>query len=144
MKKSKKDGEKLLELESQLKRALADYSNLQKRSEEEKKNIVRFANIILINKFLDILDHLEEAQKTLNSPGLDLIIKKFKDYLSSEGVQEIAAVGTSFNPNQHEGIATVVGKKEGEIAEVVQKGYEIDGKIIRPAKVKVTTSVKEN
>lgn len=144
MKKFTKNSEKILELESQLKRALADYSNLQKRSEEEKKIFVKFANIVLINKFLDVLDNLEEAQKTLHSQGLDLVVKKFKDALASEGVKEIAAVGTDFNPNHHEGIAMVAGKKEGEIAEVLQKGYEIDGKVIRPARVKVTTTAREN
>lgn len=144
MKKTKKETDKNQELESQLKRALADYSNLQKRTEEEKKNIVKFANTVLIANFLDILDNLEEAQKTVDSQGLELVIKKFKDCLANEGVKEIAAAGAEFNPNHHEGIALVAGEKEGQIAEVLQKGYEIDGKIIRPARVKVTTAIKES
>lgn len=146
MKKTKKDTDnKTSELESQLKRALADYANLQKRTEEEKKAVVKFGNVVLIAKFLDILDHLEEAQKTINSEGLELVIKKFKDNLDSEGVNEISTQGEVFDPVKHEGIATVEGEKDGEIAQVLQKGYELDGKVIRPARVRVTTAatVKE-
>ena len=145
MKKIKKETDKTNKLEDQLKRALADYANLQKRTDEEKKSIVKFGNVVLVAKFLDILDHLEEAQKTINSDGLTLVIKKFKDTLAAEGVSEIPTEGVSFDPVKHEGIATVEGEKEGEIAQVLQKGYEIDGKIIRPARVRVTTQavVKE-
>lgn len=145
MKKIKKDSEKTTELEAQLKRALADYANLQKRTEEEKKAVVKFGNVVLMAKFLDILDHLEEAQKTINSEGLGLVIKKFKDILASEGINEIPTEGVGFDPAKHEGIATVEGEKEGEIDEVLQKGYELDGKVIRPARVRVTTqtAVKE-
>ena len=146
MKKTKKDTDnKTSELESQLKRALADYANLQKRTEEEKRAVVKFGNVVLMARFLDILDHLEEAQKTIESEGLDLVIKKFKDTLASEGVSEISTQGASFDPAKHEGIATVEGEKEGEIAQVLQKGYELDGKVIRPARVRVTTAatVKE-
>lgn len=140
MKKTKKDNDKTKEVEEQLKRALADYANLQKRTEEEKKAVIKFGNVVLLAKFLDILDHLEEAQKTINSEGLELVIKKFKDTLSLEGVSEIAANGSHFDPAKHEGIATVEGEKSGEIAEVLQKGYELDGKVIRPARVRVTAA----
>ena len=142
MKKIKKDNDKTAEIEAQLKRALADYANLQKRTEEEKKTVIKFANVVLTAKFLDILDHLEEAQKTINSEGLDLVIKKFKDTLVSEGVSEISTQGVDFDPAKHEGIATVEAESAGEIAEVLQKGYELDGKVIRPARVRVTTTVK--
>lgn len=140
MKKTKKENNKAAELEAQLKRALADYANLQKRTEEEKKAVVKFGNVLLTAKFLDILDHLEEAQKTIKSDGLELVIKKFKDTLASEGVSEIPTQSVAFDPAKHEGIATVEGEKSGEIAEVLQKGYEIDGKVIRPARVRVTTA----
>ncbi len=139
MKKINKDKEKINELAGQLKRALADYANLQKRTEEEKKAVVKFGNVVLVAKFLEILDHLEEAQKTIKSDGLELIIKKFKDTLLTEGIKEVETEGVAFDPSSHEGIATTPGDKEGEIAEVLQKGYELDGKIIRPARVRVTT-----
>lgn len=140
MKKLKRDSDKNSALEAQLKRALADYANLQKRTEEEKKAVVKFGNVVLIVKFLDILDHLEEAQKTINSDGLELVIKKFKDILTAEGVSEVPTEGLTFDPNQHEGIAVVAGEKEGEIAEVLQKGYMLGDKVLRPSRVKVTSA----
>lgn len=145
-KKEKKQSEKdtkVEELEAQLKRALADYDNLKKRSEEERKSVVKFANTVLIVKFLDILDHLETAQKNLNDQGLELVIKKFRDLLVSENIKEISAEGKGFDPNLHEAIAVVDGNHDNEIVEVLQKGYEIDGKVLRPARVKVTKSEKE-
>lgn len=134
---------KVIELEAQLKRALADYDNLKKRTEDEKHSVVKFANTVLIVKFLDILDHLETAQKNLNDAGLALVIKKFKDLLASEKIKELEAEGKDFDPNLHEALSVVDGDKDNEIVEVLQKGYEIDGKILRPARVKVTKLVRE-
>ncbi len=136
--KKSKEEKKVESLEHQLKRALADYANLQRRLEEEKKSVTRFANTILLVKFLDILDHLEAAQKTINSEGLDLVIRKFKDLLASEKVEEISTEGGKFDPNLHEGIGMIEGERDGEIGEVVQKGYQIENKVIRPARVRVT------
>lgn len=140
--KKEKDGNE--ELEHQLKRALADYANLQKRSEEEKKTVFKFANAVLIVKFLDILDNLETAQQTINSEGLELVIRKFRDVLTAEGVKEIESLGVSFDPNLHEGIVTVPGEKDDEIVEVLQKGYSLDDKVLRPARVKVTRVQEES
>jgi len=137
-KKSKEEDKKHQDLQNQLKRALADYSNLQRRFEEEKKSVTKFANIVLINKFLDVLDDLEAAQKTIKSEGLDLVIKKFKEVLASENVEEIVAEGETFDPNLHEGVGFIEGKENGKVGEVLQKGYKIEGKVIRPARVRVT------
>jgi molecular chaperone GrpE len=136
--KKTKESKKVEELEQQLKRALADYANLQRRFEEEKKTVTKFANTVLLVKFLDILDNLQEAQKTINSEGLALVIRKFNDLLSGENVKEISATGEEFDPNLHEGIGMVEGERDGEVAEVLQKGYQIEGKVIRPARVRVT------
>src|SRR3990167_8508466 len=95
-KKVKEKELKVAELEAQLKRALADYANLRKRSEEEKHSVVKFANTVLIIKFLEILDSLETAQKNLNDQGLELVIKKFKDVLASENIKEIEAQDKKF------------------------------------------------
>src|SRR3989344_5225093 len=102
--KRSKETKKIEDLEHQLMRALADYANLQRRLEEEKKAVTKFANTVLLVKFLDILDNLEAAQKTINSEGLELVIRKFRDVLASENVEEISAEGVNFDPNLHEGI----------------------------------------
>lgn len=138
MQKKVKGDQKLEELENQLKRALADYANLQKRFEEEKIRINKFANSILIAKFLDVLDGLEATVRAQPSEGLDLVVKKFKDILKTENVEEINPEGESFNPELHEGLGVVTGDKDGEVAQVLQKGYTLEGRVLRPARVKVT------
>ena len=137
-KERKAKDSKAVELEEQLKRALADYDNLKKRSEEERHAVVKFANTVLVVKFLEILDNLEAAQKNLNDQGLELVIKKFRDVLASENIKEIEAQDKKFDPNQHEAISVVAGEEDERITEVLQKGYELEGKILRPARVKVT------
>lgn len=139
-KKSKQ--EELEDIKNQLKRALADYSNLQKRFGEEKKYIVAYANATLLLKLVGVLDFLEEAGKHLENEGLDLSIKKFKEALEFEAIREIGSEGKKFDPNFHEAIDVVEGKEDGKIVEVLQKGYTLNDKVLRPAKVKV--SKKQN
>lgn len=144
MSKEKKDkaNEKVRQLEDQLKRALADYANLQKRTQEEKQAVVKFANTVLLVKFLEILDNLEAAQKNLSDQGLELVIKKFQDILASENIKEIKAAGEKFDPNLHEAVSVTDGEEDDRIVEVLQKGYSLDDKILRPATVKVTKSLE--
>jgi molecular chaperone GrpE len=145
MKKEKKTeiSSREKELESQLKRALADYDNLKKRQEEEKHAVVKFANAVLMVKFLEVLDALETAQKNLNDAGLELVIKKFRDLLASENIKEIGGVGQDFDPNLHEAISVVEGEQDNKVLEVLQKGYHLDGKILRPAHVMVTKNAEK-
>ena len=92
------------ELEGQLKRALADYQNLEKRVEEERKLLSKLSASLLIEKLLPVLDNLEKAQIHLKDQGLEIVIKQFEDILTQEGVEEIAAEGAQFNPHYHEAI----------------------------------------
>jgi len=130
------------ELQEKFLRAVADYQNLEKRVEREKDNFVKFANSILILKLLPILDNLERAQNHLKDPGLDLVVKQFQEAVQSEGVSEIKAQGTEFNPEHHEAISESDGER-GKVIEVVEKGYRLGDKIIRPAKVKVGSGVAQ-
>lgn len=123
------------ELESQLKRALADYQNLERRIEEERRVLGELSSVILIEKFLPVLDNLENAQKHLNDQGLDLVIKQFKDILASEGLEEVESEGVEFNPHLHEAVETEEGQVDNKIMKVVTKGYKIRDRVIRPAKV---------
>lgn len=139
-KKSKQ--EELENIKNQLKRALADYSNLQKRFEEEKKYIVQYANAALLLRLVEVFDSLEQAGKHLENEGLNLSIRKFKETLESEAIREISSEGKKFDPNFHEAIDVVEGKEDGRIVAVLQKGYTLNDKVLRPAKVKV--SKKQN
>lgn len=132
--------EKHQELENQLKRALADYQNLERRVEEERRLLTQLSSAIIVEKFLPVLDNFESAQAHLNDQGLELVIKQLKDVLTSEGVEEIPAVGLSFNPKLHEATEVVEGENDNLIVKVARKGYKINDKVIRPAQVAVERS----
>lgn len=127
-------------LEDQLKRALADYQNLEKRVDEERRVLSYLTSALLIEKFLPVLDNLENAQKHLNDQGLEIVIRQFKDVLTREGVEEIPAAGAKFDPQLHEATEVVEGENDGTIVKVLRKGYKINDKIVRPAQVVVERS----
>lgn len=139
----KKKEDQTINLEDQLKRALADYHNLERRVEEEKKLLSDLYTAIAVEKFLPILDNLETAQNHIQDGGLAMVITQFKDVLAKEGVEEIAAVGQDFDPKLHEAIEAVEGKDEGKVVKVLSKGYKINGKVLRPAKVAVSKKSKD-
>ena len=126
------------ELEDRLKRTLADYQNLERRIEEERRILSRLSSVLLVEKFLPVLDNIENAQKHLNDQGLELVIKQFKEVLASEGVEEIEAEGKQFDPIYHEAIEAEPGEIDNQIAKVLTKGYKIEDKVIKPARVVVT------
>ena len=128
--------------EEKYKRARADYVNLERRVESQQEEFVKFANSILILKFLPILDDLEKAAATEKDSGVDLVLKKFKEVLESEGVEEIkVGVGDKFDPNMMECVITEntedTKSTEAKVSEVLRTGYKIKGKVLRPAQVKV-------
>ena len=127
---------KAQEMESLYKRALADYTNLSKRNEEDKFKIISFANEILITKMIGVLDDLEESQKHSKSDGIDMVINKFKKILSDAGVSEMNPENEVFDPVSHEALDLVDGEKD-KIIVVNRKGYLLSGKVIRPALVTV-------
>lgn len=127
-------------LKNQLARALADYDNLRKRTEEERIVWVKFATQKFIQSLLPILDIFESAQKHLEDQGLAIGISEFKDILKDEGLVEIRpSQENDFDANLHEAIDIVKDEsKNGKIAEVVLSGWKFkDGPIVRHAKVKV-------
>lgn len=123
------------ELEDMLKRTLADYQNLERRIEEERRMLSKLSSLLLIEKLLPVLDNLENAQAHIKDEGLEMVIKQFKEVLASEGVTEIQAEGQKFDPTLHEATDVTEGPDEGRIVKVVNKGYMVENKVIRPAKV---------
>lgn len=136
------DNKREQELEIQLMRTMADYQNLERRIEAERKLLGELSTIVLIEKFLPILDNLENAQQHLNDQGLALVLKQFNDTLTSEGVIEIESEGQKYDPNLHEAIETVEGKEDGKIMKVLTKGYKIGDRVVRPARVSVIKNQK--
>lgn len=124
------------EFETKYIRALADYTNLQRRSEEEKERFVKFANEVLIRNVLEILDDLEQSQKHINDDGLNKVVDKFKKFLTDQGVEEIPSEGETFDPELHEAIETIDGE-EGKVLKVHRKGYKFFSRPLRAALVAV-------
>ena len=105
---------------------------------QTRKLLSKLSAMLLVEKLLPVLDNLENAQSHLKDQGLEMVIRQFKEILNQEGVEEIEAIGQQFDPNQHEAVEIAEGPDEGRIARVVAKGYKIEDKVIRPAKVVVT------
>ncbi|MDD3532213.1 MAG: nucleotide exchange factor GrpE [Candidatus Shapirobacteria bacterium] len=123
-------------LEEQLKRALADYDNLEKRINREKNRWINSANEALIDKLLFVFDDLERACQNLKDPGLSMVRDQFWQILSGEGVEKISGQGELFDPQLMDAQELVPGPKEKVIEETCP-GYLYQGKCLRPAKVKV-------
>lgn len=150
-KKTKKKSEKhieelkkrIQELEDQLKRAVADYRNQETRFEDEKKEIVTFANTELLLKLLPAFDTLFLAERHVQDEGLKLTIKHLKDVLQDAGVDIIKTNESTFDPLVMECIDTAEGG-EGKVIEEIRPGFTLFGKVIRPAQVKVGKNKHEN
>lgn len=128
------DKEEFENLENQLKRAIADYQNLEKRTEEAKREWILAANRNLIEKLLTVLDNLLLAQKHIQDSGLDLSVQKFLDVLSQEGVQKIQTADSKFDPNTMECVSVQEGEEE-KILEEIRPGFIMNDRVIRPAQV---------
>jgi molecular chaperone GrpE len=128
-------------------RALADFSNYKKRVEKEHAAVYKNALGKAVLHFLEIKDDLELALK--NRPvdgdgakwavGIELILRKLQGFLDAEGVIAIDAEGQMFDPNIHEAISMEPSEdhESGQIIEVVQMGYRLGDRMLRPARVRV-------
>ena len=138
--------ERIVDLENQLKRAVADYQNLEKRINEGRSELTNFVGAELIKSLLPVFDHLEQALVGISEQekqsgwvkGVELAVKEFNQVLQSEGLDEIPADGV-FDPALHEAVDTRDGE-DNKILEVVRKGYNLNGKVLRPAQVVVGRS----
>lgn len=132
----RKIGKKIEELEIKLKRALADYHNLSRRVELERKEWEERAAARIIDKLLNVYDDLRRVESYLKDRGLTMAVNQFWAILQSEGVAEIKSDGEEFNPELMDCVQVGKGPKN-KVVETLIKGYTFNGKVIRPAKVKV-------
>ena len=121
-------------------RALADYQNLEKQTVSWKEEFTLYASARVITRLLEIIDNLEKAQENLKDEGLKLIIDKLNKLLANEGLEVIAIEDKEYNPNLAEVVSVEPGEKDNIVIKVLQKGYKIKDKVIRPAKVIVGKS----
>ena len=151
-KKEKKQTAKLEEKIAQLeeeaakqddryKRILAEYDNFRKRTQKEKEATWQDAQMATVSAFLPVLDNLERGAAQENADeGVKLILKQFRDILQKYHVEPCGEEGQAFDPNFHNAVLHEEGEGSGEtvIAQVLQKGYTMNGKLIRAAMVKTT------
>ncbi len=128
-------------------RTQAEFINFRRRLERDRQNEYLAMKAEIIKKFLPVLDDLERAlqhppqesdlQAWVN--GVELILRKMQAILEAEGVERIEAEGQMFDPNVHEAISheQVDGQESGRVIAVVQQGYRIGDRLIRPALVRV-------
>ncbi|MDD2548284.1 MAG: nucleotide exchange factor GrpE [Candidatus Pacebacteria bacterium] len=154
----KQGGKKIKELEKEIetliqekdeylnswKRDLANYINYKNKECERTQEVVISLKELMFQKIIQILDNMYIAEKSIEKKlidnpsikGLLMIRKQMEDFLKSEGVSEIDE--KKFNPEVHEIVEEVeTSQKSGEVIEIIQKGYKINGKVLRPAKVKI-------
>lgn len=128
-------------LDENWKRALADYQNLLRRVENDKKEFMKMANANLIARMIPSLDIIEMAANHNQDIGVQMAAKQFHQALQEEGLQIIEPTpGEKFNPDFHECTETVdlnEGSQSDTIAELVLKGYKLYDYVLRPARVKV-------
>jgi molecular chaperone GrpE len=123
-------------------RSAADFINYKRRVESERGETARFASAALVINLLPVYDDLERAVSTVDAhlaglnwvQGIVAIQRKFWNMLSAMGVSEVAASGETFDPARHEAVGKQPGD-EGKVLHVLQKGYLLGDRVIRPAMV---------
>jgi molecular chaperone GrpE len=128
-------------------RALAEFANYKKRIGREQEGAHQRAAAIVITRFLDVLDDLElalegrpkEGEASGWAEGIEMIYRKLKTILENEGVETIPALGETFDPNLHDAISLEESQEhtESQVIDVVQQGYRMGDRVLRPAKVRV-------
>ena len=132
------------ELDDRYKRVLAEFENFKKRSLKEREGLYNSVLADIILGILPAMDNLENAMKAEckdenYKQGIELVYKQFKDFLEKNGVQEIPAIGETFDPSVHEAVSSVQDDTKGaqEIVQEYRKGYRIGSRVIRHSMVVV-------
>ena len=143
--------EEILKQKDTFLREKAELENFKKRLTKEKEDFVQFANERLLKELLQIEDNLERAMAAPNATleslkeGVEMIQKQFKDFLKNQKVEAIEALGKPFDPNLHE----VLNQQESEeheentVIEEYSKGFTLNGRILRSAKVVISKKPAE-
>lgn len=138
---------KLAELNDKHLRLQAEFDNFRKRTAKEKLDLTVTASENVIKDILPVLDDFERALQNMEKngnesdiQGVTLIYNKLKDSLKKKGLEEIEAMEAEFNTDEHEALTMVPAPsedKKGKVLDVIQKGYKLNGKVIRFARVVV-------
>ncbi len=128
-------------------RSLAEFTNYKRRIEREQATVYQTCTANVVKRYLSVVDDLERAlkhrptkgQSAAWADGIELIYRKLLQYLDSEGVKPMPALGEMFDPNLHEAVAMEDSPEHesGQIIEVLQQGYLMGDRVLRPATVRV-------
>ena len=127
-------------------RLMAEVQNYKKRVAKEKSDIHSYANEKIVTELLEVLDNFERALATDNSTdvegyaqGMKLIFDQLLGVLTKSGLVEVKALGEEFDPNMHNAVMTADSEEydSNKVCSVLQKGYTLNGKVIRPSMVTV-------
>ena len=138
---------KYTELNDKYLRLFSEFDNFRKRTAKEKLDLTVTASENVIKDILPVFDDFERALQNMEKngnetdmQGVTLIFNKLKDTLKKKGLEEIEAMGTEFNTDEHEALTMIPAPEEdqkGKVLDVIQKGYKLNGKVIRFARVVV-------
>ena len=142
----KKLREEMDALNDQYKRLQAEYANYRRRTQQEKETIGMFANEKILNELIPVIDSMERAVDACSDKednmykGIELVHKQLIDCLQKFDVEEISALNEDFDPNLHLAVMqeSVEGVEPNKVIMVMQKGYKLKTKVIRPTMVKVS------
>ena len=133
------------DLQARFLRLSADFQNFRRRSEAEKSDIYAYANEKILLQVLEVIDNFERAMDAAPADdkfteGMELILKQLIGILDKNNVKEIEALDKPFDPAFHNAVMTesVDGKDSGIVTKVLQKGYLLNSKVIRPTMVVVS------
>lgn len=126
-------------------RLMAEFQNFKRRAAREKTDIHAYANEKIIGELLPVLDNFERALETKSddiegyAKGMELIFTQLRTALEHAGLTEIPALGEEFDPNVHNAVMTEQSEEQedGKVSRVLQKGYKLNDKVIRPSMVAV-------
>lgn len=147
--KIKKLQEENKQLTEKVKLTQAELINYRKRKDEEVQTLLKYANVDIVSEILNVVDNFERAIIHANdsenaelkkyNDGINIIYTNLKSVLNKFGVEEINRVGEIFNPNEEQALLTdsVEDKEDEVVLEVLQKGYKLKDRVIRPASVKI-------
>lgn len=132
----------------QLVRLQAEFVNYRRRAEKEKSDAIRYGRDAMLERMISILDVMDQAllhaENSSDSAslkqGFQMVVGEFLRTLKAEGLEVLPTVGSAFDPHLHEAVEQVPTEKDEEhgiILEEMQKGYKLNGKLFRPARVKV-------
>lgn len=138
---------KYAELNDKYLRLQAEFDNYRKRTAKEKIEMSAMASENVIKDILPVFDDFERALQNMEKngneadmQGVTLIFNKLKDTLKKKGLEEIEAMDAEFNTDEHEALTMIPAPEEdkkGKVLDVIQKGYKLNGKVIRFARVVV-------